>query len=117
MPDRGAKCKDSALTGTTKPACPYPVDLLQPRSTPGHAAFAFLCFAGRTSRMKNFLRALRYSWPYRGRLILSLVCAGLAALFWSLNFAAITPVLTILTERKSLQDWVDEEIDKTQAKI
>ena len=67
--------------------------------------------------MKNFLRVLRYSWPYRGRLILSLVCAGLAVLLWSLNFAAITPVLTILTERKSLQDWVDEEIEKTQDKI
>src|SRR3981081_2079399 len=67
--------------------------------------------------MKNFLRALRYSWTYRGRLLLSLLWAGFAALFWSLNFTAITPVLTILTERKSLQDWVDEEIDKTQAKI
>src|SRR5205809_4747439 len=117
MPDRRAKCKDSSAHRHRKPPCPYPVDLLQPRSTPGHAAFAFPSFAESTSCMKNFLRALRYSWPYRGRLILSLICAGFAALLWSLNFAAITPVLTILTERKSLQDWVDEEIDKTQAKI
>src|SRR5258707_15779098 len=62
MPHRGAKGKDSSACRHRKPPCPYPVDLLQPRSTPGHAAFAFPFFAGPTSCMKNFLRALRYSW-------------------------------------------------------
>src|SRR5438128_2436210 len=64
--------------------------------------------------MKNFVRALRYSWPYRGRLLISFLCALLAAVFWSLNFTAITPVLTILTDQKNLQQWIEERIDKTQ---
>jgi ATP-binding cassette subfamily B protein/subfamily B ATP-binding cassette protein MsbA len=67
--------------------------------------------------MKNFLRAIRCSWPYRGRLLLSLVCALLAAALWSLNFTAIYPVLKILGTRRSLQEWVDERIKETQAQI
>src|SRR4051794_32347294 len=31
--------------------------------------------AGRATLMKNFLRVLRVSWTYRGRLLLSLACA------------------------------------------
>jgi subfamily B ATP-binding cassette protein MsbA len=46
--------------------------------------------------MKNFLRALRVAWGYRGRLILSLVCALFAAALWGLMFTCIDPVLYIL---------------------
>jgi ATP-binding cassette subfamily B protein/subfamily B ATP-binding cassette protein MsbA len=67
--------------------------------------------------MKNFLRALRCSWPYRGRLLLSLICALLAAVLWSMNFTAIYPILKILGTQQSLQDWVDERITETQAQI
>jgi 2-keto-4-pentenoate hydratase/2-oxohepta-3-ene-1,7-dioic acid hydratase in catechol pathway len=37
-----------------------------------------------TCWMKNFLRGLRWTWPYRGRIALSIVFAFLAALLWSL---------------------------------
>jgi ATP-binding cassette subfamily B protein/subfamily B ATP-binding cassette protein MsbA len=74
--------------------------------------------------MKNFLRALRCSWPYRGRLCLSVVCAVLAAVLWSLNFTAIYPFLHVLGKNHSMQDWVNsciaktnEEIDSWQAKV
>jgi len=64
--------------------------------------------------MRNFLRTLKYSWPYRFRLAASVGCAlGVAAL-WSLNLSAIYPVLTILTTGKNLHQWVDEEIDSYQ---
>src|SRR5262245_19842566 len=66
--------------------------------------------------MKNFLRALRCAWPYRVRLIISIVCALLAAVFWSLNFTAIYPVLKIIGSQKNLQEWVDLEIDRAQTK-
>jgi ATP-binding cassette subfamily B protein/subfamily B ATP-binding cassette protein MsbA len=46
--------------------------------------------------MKNFLRALRVAWGYRGRLILSLACAVLAAALWGLSFTCIDPILYIL---------------------
>lgn len=67
--------------------------------------------------MKNFLRALRYSWPYRGRLLFSVGCALLAATVWSLNFTAIYPVLKILGNEQTLQDWVEGRIDESQSEI
>jgi ATP-binding cassette subfamily B protein/subfamily B ATP-binding cassette protein MsbA len=67
--------------------------------------------------MKNFLRALRCSWPYRGRLILSILCALFAAVLWGLNFTAIYPVLKILGSDVNLQDWADGCIKNTKAQI
>ncbi len=60
--------------------------------------------------MKNFLRALRHAWPYRGRLGLSIVCAVFAAVLWGLNFTSIYPVLKLLHTGKSPQTWVDEHL-------
>ena len=68
--------------------------------------------------MKNFLRALRYAWPYRYRLALSIACAFAAAIFWGLNFTAIYPVLKVLgSADQNLQQWVDGEIKRTQKDI
>jgi ATP-binding cassette subfamily B protein/subfamily B ATP-binding cassette protein MsbA len=66
--------------------------------------------------MRNFLRAVRNSWPFRVRLILSIACAVLAAAFWSLNFLAIHPALKILDGEKSLTEAVDSDIEKIQTK-
>jgi subfamily B ATP-binding cassette protein MsbA len=60
--------------------------------------------------MKNFLRALRCAWPYRGRLVLSFLCALLAAVLWSLSFTSIYPVLTTLSKEITVQEWADQEI-------
>jgi ATP-binding cassette, subfamily B, bacterial MsbA len=60
--------------------------------------------------MKNFPRALRFSWTYRRSLMLSLVCAAVAAIFWGLNFTAIYPVLKIMGSDQNLQQWVDKKI-------
>ena len=60
--------------------------------------------------MRNFLRVLRLSWAYRTRLIISVVAALLAALCWSLNISAAYPVLKVLSSKKSLHTWVDEQI-------
>jgi ATP-binding cassette subfamily B protein/subfamily B ATP-binding cassette protein MsbA len=67
--------------------------------------------------MKNFLRALRYAWPYRKRLIVSVVCALIAAAFWGGNFLSIYPVLKILIEEESPQAWVEKRIEETQKHI
>lgn len=64
--------------------------------------------------MRNFLRTLKYSWPYRYRLAASVGCALAVAVLWSLNLSAIYPVLKILSTDKNLQQWVDEEIDQAQ---
>jgi ATP-binding cassette subfamily B protein/subfamily B ATP-binding cassette protein MsbA len=47
----------------------------------------------------------------------SIVCALIAAVLWSLNFTAIYPVLKILGTQQSLQEWVEERITETQAQI
>ena len=64
--------------------------------------------------MRNFLRLLKYAWPYRYRLLASVLCALMVAAFWSLNLSAIYPILKILSTDKNLQQWVDEEIGKHQ---
>ncbi len=57
--------------------------------------------------MKNYLRALRHAWPYRRRLVLSLVCAVAAAVLWGLNFTSIYPFLKLLHDDQTPQQWVD----------
>jgi subfamily B ATP-binding cassette protein MsbA len=67
--------------------------------------------------MKNFLRALKYAWPFRVRLGISIACAFLAAALWSLNFTAIYPILKIFTSGQNLQTWVDATIEKQNEQI
>lgn len=67
--------------------------------------------------LKNFLRAIRSAWPYRVRLGISILCALFAGLFWSLNFTAIYPVLKILGSEKSMQEWVEGQIESKEAEI
>jgi ATP-binding cassette, subfamily B, bacterial MsbA len=69
--------------------------------------------------MRSFLRALKFSWVYRTRLILSFFCALMVAAFWGANISSVGAVLTILADEKSLQDWVDEKIQhlEKQSKI
>ncbi|MBI3411607.1 MAG: ABC transporter ATP-binding protein [Planctomycetes bacterium] len=67
--------------------------------------------------MRNFLRALRFAWPYRYRVLVSVACAVLAAVFWSLNFTAIYPVLKIIGSGDNLQTWIENTITKTAALI
>jgi len=66
--------------------------------------------------MRNFLRSLRFAWPYRLRVAASIFCAVMAAMLWALNLGTIYPVLNLLT--KPDQSWaeqLDETIDKYQA--
>ena len=65
--------------------------------------------------MRNFIRALKHSWPYRSRLIISLMSALVVAALWSLSLSAIYPVLKVLGTGNNLQGWVDGEIARFQA--
>jgi ATP-binding cassette subfamily B protein/subfamily B ATP-binding cassette protein MsbA len=67
--------------------------------------------------MKNFLRALKTSWPYRGQLLISLLCALCAALLWGLIFTCVSPVMHILDERENLQTWARRSIKDTEDRI
>jgi subfamily B ATP-binding cassette protein MsbA len=67
--------------------------------------------------MKNFLRAMRFAWPYRYRVIFSVICAVLAAAFWGLNFTAIYPILKIIGSEQNLQEWANSSIQKVEEQI
>jgi ATP-binding cassette subfamily B protein/subfamily B ATP-binding cassette protein MsbA len=67
--------------------------------------------------MKNFLRALRHAWPYRRRLIFSVLFALCAAILWGLNFTSIYPVLKLLHSERTAQQWVDDSIATIQKDI
>lgn len=64
--------------------------------------------------MKNFARALRHAWPYRGRLVISFVAAVCAAVLWGGNFTTIYPVLKLLNTGQSPHQWIDQYIATAQ---
>ncbi|MER3416060.1 MAG: ABC transporter [Gemmataceae bacterium] len=67
--------------------------------------------------MRSFYRVIRYTWPYRRRLIVSVLCAALVALLWGANLMAIYPVLKILGSNQNLQKWIDEQIHAKEQDI
>jgi len=46
--------------------------------------------------MKAFRKALRYCWPYRGRIVLAWLCGFLAAVFWAGSIGTILPMFNLL---------------------
>src|SRR5437588_10515761 len=107
---RAARAAPTA--GGAKPACPRPANLLQAPAQGRHRCRSV--FTDEVRGMKNFVRALRCALPYRGRLILSLLCAVFAAALWGMNFTAVYPVLKILSNNQTVQQWVDGEVTTTQ---
>src|SRR4026208_2601045 len=67
--------------------------------------------------MKNFLRALKYALRYRNRLIISIVCALIAAALWGTNFTVVYPVLQLMEKKQNLQAWVAGRLQDVNADI
>ncbi len=67
--------------------------------------------------MKNFLRAIKYALRYRWRLVISVVCAFVAAALFGLNFSAVYPLLQMMTTERNLQQWIDAEMVEVDAEI
>jgi ABC-type multidrug transport system fused ATPase/permease subunit len=67
--------------------------------------------------MKNFIRLVRFAWPYRLRFGLSLGCAVMVAVLWFLNISAVYPLLQILFYHQNCQRWVAEQIAETETSI
>ena len=60
--------------------------------------------------MRNFARALAYSRPYSLRLAGSFAAAICVAAFWFGSLSAIYPILKIMMDKSSLQEWSAGEI-------
>ncbi len=55
--------------------------------------------------MQNFYRSLKYLWPYRKRLALSLVCVFFIALLWGGGFAVSPIGLKVFMDPEGLHGW------------
>src|SRR5437868_4969852 len=93
-----------------KPACPH----LPKCCRLGRPRRARIVSHGRGRRMKNFLRGLRFTWPYRGRLCISVVCALFAAILWGINLSAVFPVLRLLENPKTWAEQLDDDVRQLQ---
>lgn len=67
--------------------------------------------------MGNFGRVLRLTLRYRFTFVASVICALGVAVLWGGNIGAVYPVLQIAFKGKSLQDWANEEIEKSADKL
>lgn len=61
--------------------------------------------------VNSFARILRYVWPYRRRLMVSFFFAILVALLWGANLSVAFPVIKVLLQGESLNEYVQKEID------
>ena len=117
MPHLRVQCKGSKSrwkrTFSGQPSLPVAKGSAK-TGTPGAVRADFR--GGAKRGMRNFFRAIRSAWPYRGRLILSVVCALFAAAFWGLSIAAIGPVLQLLGNEQSLQQWAQSNINEIEIK-
>ncbi|ADV64149.1 ABC transporter related protein [Isosphaera pallida ATCC 43644] len=67
--------------------------------------------------MTNFFRLIGLARAYRGRFLVSLVCAGFVALLWSANIGLVYPLLNILFHNGNCQIWVADQIASARVEI
>eukprot|EP00913_Durusdinium_trenchii_P022841 g21445.t1 len=67
--------------------------------------------------VNNFSRILPFVWPHRRKVYLSFLFAGLVALFWSVNLSVAFPVVKVLLQGESLEQYVGREISDAEKEI
>ena len=67
--------------------------------------------------MDNFARVFPFLWPYRRKLLLSVIFALLVALFWGANLSLTFPIVKVLMQDKNLVDSLDEEIGALEKEL
>src|SRR5262249_32140809 len=68
-------------------------------------------------QMANFFRVLRLVLRYKWTLAASSFTAIMVALLWGSNIGGAFPVLAVIAQNKSLQQWIDGEIESSQTRI
>lgn len=67
--------------------------------------------------VKNFLRLLEFVWPYRRKLFLSMFFALGVAGLWSLGIGLTFPVMKVLLEEQTFNEYVLSEIDDAEQEV
>ena len=65
----------------------------------------------------NFGRVVRMAIRYKFTFAASLISALLVAVFWVANIGAVYPIVEVIFEDKSMQQWIDQRIAENQAII
>ena len=66
---------------------------------------------GRGFLMKNFVRLVKFAWPFRYRFGVSVACALMVALLSFMELGAVLPLLKILFNNDNPQRWISSKID------
>ncbi len=67
--------------------------------------------------MKNFVRLVKFAWPYRYRFGLSICCALMVAVFYFTELGAVLPLLKILINNDNPQRWISMKLDTIDERI
>lgn len=67
--------------------------------------------------MEAVSRLIPFVWPYRRLVALSVVCALFISFFWAGNLSSVLPMVRVLFEGRNLHEYVEEQIQQTQADI
>ena len=67
--------------------------------------------------MNNFYRAFRLTFRHRFLLALSLICATVVAILWGANIGGAYPIVEVIFQGQSLQQWVNSEIDRSDKEV
>jgi len=67
--------------------------------------------------VNGFLRLFPYVWPHRRKFYYSLIFSLLVAGLWGLSLSSAYPIVTVLFENKSVEEYVDDAIATTKAVI
>ncbi len=65
----------------------------------------------------NFGRVVRMALRYKFTFAASICSALVVAFFWVANIGTIYPVVEVLFENRSMQEWIDSKIEETQSAI
>lgn len=67
--------------------------------------------------MKNFWKAIRDSLHHAPAIVLATLCSVGIAFIWSSNITALYPVINMTLKGESVQSWLEQKIESSQAKI
>lgn len=67
--------------------------------------------------METVSRLFPFVWPYRRMAVLSVLCAIVISVLWAGNLSTVLPMVRVLFQQKNLHQYVDEQIELTQADI
>lgn len=67
--------------------------------------------------MKPFFRAIRLSLRYRWSIAGAILCSLLIALLWGASITTVFPVVKIVLEGETAQQWVASEIDEAKQNV